>query len=442
MSCNYINEARLPFPFCPGCSHGVLLSAVERALQKINADPKTTVLVSDIGCVGMADPYFNLNTFHGLHGRSFTYACGIKMARPDLNVIVIVGDGGCSIGGNHLINAARRNLGITVLCFNNLNYGMTGGEQSVTTPLGGITNSSLKGSLEPPMDLCALVGAAGAGFVARKTAYDDDLDDTLAKAMQHDGFAFIDAWEVCTAYYSPMNALEKENLLQLMQENQMKTGILVQRAGEEYSKKLEAQKSAHAPKEKQYGVAATHQAKIPGGQFDLLIAGSAGMKIISAAGLLCQASILSDLWVTQKDDYPVTVKTGHSLSTVRLSNDAINDLSSAAPQAVILLSKDGLQRTQKLLQTLSPDAVVLADETLLPLTTKALVLSLDLNKKTTTLNKTQCALAVMTMFLRDHKILPIDALREAISALPNAQVRTENLAAFGVGMALVPKENH
>lgn len=436
MSTAYINESRLPFPYCPGCSHGVLLSTLERALQKINADPKTTILVSDIGCVGMADPYFNLNTFHGLHGRSFTYACGIKMARPELNVVVIVGDGGCSIGGNHLINAARRNIGLTVLCFNNLNYGMTGGEQSVTTPLGGITNSSLKGSLEPPMDLCALVGAAGAGFVARKTAYDDDLDDTLAKAMQHDGFAFIDAWEVCTAYYSPMNALEKENLLQLMEENHLKTGILVQKAGEEYSNKLQALKSPQAPKEKKYGVAAKYQSKIPNGQFDLLIAGSAGMKIISAAGLLCQAGILSNVWVTQKDDYPVTVKTGHSLSTVRLSNERIDDLCSVAPQTVIILSRDGLMRTQKMLQTLGPDAVVLVDDGLQPLKTKARVISLDLSKKTTKLDKTQRALAAIVVLLKGHPFLPVEAVREAISGLSNERVQTENLAAFEIGMAL------
>ncbi len=440
MTTPYINESRLPFPFCPGCTHGVLLSALERALQKTNADPKTTILVSDIGCVGMADPYFNLHTFHGLHGRSFTYACGIKMARPDLDIVVIVGDGGCSIGGNHLINAARRNIGLTVLCFNNLNYGMTGGEQSVTTPLGGITNSSLNGSLEPPMDLCALVEAAGAGFVARKTAYDEDLDATIAAAMQHPGFAFIDVWEVCTAYYSPMNHLEKENLQQVMRDLHLKTGVLVQKEGEEFSKKLRIQKSVHAPAEKDRGISAKYHAGIPGGRYDLLIAGSAGMKVISAAGLLCQAGILSDLWVTQKDDYPVTVKTGHSLSTVSLSNTPIDDLCGAMPQAVIVLSKDGLQRIQKVLQVLGKDAVVLADETLLPLHTQARVLALDMGKKATRLEKTQRAMAAIAVILRERHILPVEAIGEAIAMMTNERVRDENRTALEIGAKLTIKK--
>ena len=119
-------------------------------MEKVGADPKRTVLVSDIGCVGLADKYFLVHTFHGLHGRSFTYACGIKIAHPDLNVFVVVGDGGCGIGGHHLINAARRNIGIKVICFDNFNFGMTGGEHSITTPCEGITHSTPYGNIERP----------------------------------------------------------------------------------------------------------------------------------------------------------------------------------------------------------------------------------------------------------------------------------------------------
>lgn len=437
---NFIEESRLPFPFCPGCSHGILLSALERALKKINADPKKTVLVSDIGCVGMADQYFNLSTFHGLHGRSFTYASGIKMAHPELNVIVIVGDGGCSIGGNHLINAARRNIGLTVLCFNNLNYGMTGGEQSVTTPLGGITNSNLQGSLEQPFDLCSLVASAGASFVARKTAYDNDLDEILAHALQYKGFSFIDAWEICTAYYSPMNQFEKENLQQFLEEHHLPTGILLNKTREEFSQQLSRLKAPAKPTEKNHGITTKYQAQLPAEHFDVLIAGSAGMKIVSAAGALCQAGILSDLWVSQKDDYPVTVKTGHSLSMIRFSKNRIHDLCSSQPQAVILLSKDGVLRTQKLLQNLGPESYVLADETLLPLSTKAQVFALDMSKKTSGLSKTQKALAAITVFLREKNILSLEALRETLEAASNEAFRQENLASFDVGLRLTIKK--
>ena len=133
----------------------VALTAVvvflELFLRRIDVE---VVIVTDIGCSGLADKYFRTNAFHGLHGRSVTYATGIKLANPELKVIVLMGDGGCGIGGHHLINAARRNIGVTVVVFNNFNYGMTGGEHSVTTPEGGVTSSTPFGQLEHPMDIC------------------------------------------------------------------------------------------------------------------------------------------------------------------------------------------------------------------------------------------------------------------------------------------------
>ena len=127
-----------PYPFCPGCGHSLINDQLNKALVKLQLDPSQVVLVSDIGCVGLSDQYFLTSAFHGLHGRSVAYASGIKLAHPELKVIVTMGDGGCGIGGTHLINAARRNVGVTVLVFNNFNFGMTGGEHSVTTPTGGI----------------------------------------------------------------------------------------------------------------------------------------------------------------------------------------------------------------------------------------------------------------------------------------------------------------
>jgi pyruvate/2-oxoacid:ferredoxin oxidoreductase beta subunit len=128
----YIDEDSLPYPFCPGCGHGAILDHLNAALVQLQLDPRKLVIVTDIGCAGLSDKFFETNAFHGLHGRSVTYATGIKLANPDLKVIVLIGDGGCGIGGNHLIHAARRNIDVTVLVFNNLNYGMTGGEQGLT----------------------------------------------------------------------------------------------------------------------------------------------------------------------------------------------------------------------------------------------------------------------------------------------------------------------
>ena len=131
-----------PYPFCPGCGHGPILDRLNEAMIKLNLDPAKVVIVSDIGCSGLSDQYFTTSAFHGLHGRSITYATGVKLANPDLEVIVIMGDGGTGIGGAHLLSAARRNIGITVIVMNNLNFGMTGGQHSTTTPEGGVTSTA------------------------------------------------------------------------------------------------------------------------------------------------------------------------------------------------------------------------------------------------------------------------------------------------------------
>src|SRR5512134_1359967 len=123
---SYRNERE--YPFCPGCGHGLVLNHLNAALVKLDLDPRQVALVTDIGCQGLADQYFVTNAFHGLHGRSIAYASGIKLADPNLKVIVVMGDGGAGIGGAHLLSAARRNIGLTVLVLDNFNFGMTGGE--------------------------------------------------------------------------------------------------------------------------------------------------------------------------------------------------------------------------------------------------------------------------------------------------------------------------
>jgi pyruvate/2-oxoacid:ferredoxin oxidoreductase beta subunit len=216
--------------------HGAISNALNAALVKPQVDPRKVVIVTDIGCSGLADKYFVTNAFHGLHGRSVTYATGLKLANPDLKVIVLMGDGGCGIGGHHLINAARRNIGVTVLVFNNLNYGMTGGEHSVSTPPGGITSSTPGGQLEQPMDICGTVAVNGATFVARTTSFDKSLPDLMAAAIQNEGFSLVDIWELCTAYYVPNNRFSKGALENAMQVLKFPTGVLCQSARPEYSR--------------------------------------------------------------------------------------------------------------------------------------------------------------------------------------------------------------
>ena len=222
----YIEEGHLPYEFCPGCSHGKILQALSDSLKQQKLDPTEIVLVTDIGCVGLSDKYFITHAFHGLHGRSITYGSGIKMQNPNLHVVVLIGDGGCGIGGHHLLNAARTNTNVNVLVFNNFNFGMTGGQHSVTTPLDSVTATTSMGSTDAPMDIAGTAQVNGGGYIARATAFDKDLPSLITNAMQHDGFALLDIWELCTAYYVVRNDFGRKEMLEYMSSLNMSSGIL------------------------------------------------------------------------------------------------------------------------------------------------------------------------------------------------------------------------
>jgi pyruvate/2-oxoacid:ferredoxin oxidoreductase beta subunit/Pyruvate/2-oxoacid:ferredoxin oxidoreductase gamma subunit len=426
----YINPDRKPYPFCPGCTHGTILDAVNDALEKTDADPKRTVLVSDIGCVGLADKYFDVHTFHGLHGRSFTYACGIKLANPELQVFVVVGDGGCGIGGHHLINAARRNIGIKVICFNNFNFGMTGGEHSVTTPNLGKTHTTPEGNIESPFDLCSLVLASNAAFVARKTAFDKDLSDTLAEAFRHDGFAFIDILELCSAYYMPLNEFKKPQMEKMIADSGLKLGILKAEKRTEYSKglRLAWPSEKQAPKTPR-GAEAKFKPDIKKGYYSIVLAGSAGMKIVSAATNLARAGLNCGLYATQQDDYPVTVQTGHSLSEVKLSPHPIHFAGIEEPDAVLVVSADGLRVAKKTLERLTEKDIVIKTKDV-PVETKAKVYEIDMQDRSLGLSKANVMTAAICLLLHITKTMPPEALRSVIEAIPKEKIRDENMRAL------------
>jgi 2-oxoglutarate ferredoxin oxidoreductase subunit beta len=205
-----INTQACPTPFCPGCGHGILMNAVLRAFAELEYDLKQTLFVSGIGCAAwIPSPHFKADTLHTLHGRAIAYATGAKLFNPKLKVTVISGDGDLSsIGGNHLIHAARRNMDLTVVCANNSIYGMTGGQVASTTPLGSLTTTTPKGNRERPFDLCRLVESAGATFVARHpVAAPVPLTRALKKAVAHRGFSFVEVLSPCPTQFGRRNAL-------------------------------------------------------------------------------------------------------------------------------------------------------------------------------------------------------------------------------------------
>ncbi len=203
----YMRVHRLPHIWCPGCGIGQIVNGAIRAIDKVGLDQDRTVVVSGIGCSSRATGYLNFDTIHTTHGRALAFATGIKLAKPELNVIVIMGDGDCAaIGGNHFIHAARRNIDVTALVINNQIYGMTGGQYSPTTPVEAMATTAPYGDAEPGFDLCGVAQAAGATFVGRVAPVRmPELINTFAKALQHTGFSFVEAVSQCPIYFGRMN---------------------------------------------------------------------------------------------------------------------------------------------------------------------------------------------------------------------------------------------
>ncbi len=198
---------RLPHIWCPGCGHGIIMRAVAQAIDNLGLDKEKVCIVSGIGCSSRATGYMDFNTLHTTHGRALAFATGVKLARPELEVIIITGDGDCTaIGGNHLIHSARRNIDLTTILFNNKIYGMTGGQSSPATPLHEKGTTSPYGTIDPDFDICKLTIGAGASYVARSTAYHvPQLTKYIQTAISHKGFSLVEAISGCPTYYGRKN---------------------------------------------------------------------------------------------------------------------------------------------------------------------------------------------------------------------------------------------
>ncbi len=208
----YLRKEALPTALCPGCGGGTVLNAFANALDELNLDPRDVVVVSGIGCSAwIASPYFLADTLHTTHGRAIAFATGVKVGLPDKKVVVISGDGDlASIGGNHLLHAARRNIDITVILVNNFIYGMTGGQVAPTTPFGAITTTSPYRNIEHPLQISETVAAAGASYVARwTTAHIYQLITSIKKALQVKGFSLVEVISQCPVQYGRRNKMKE-----------------------------------------------------------------------------------------------------------------------------------------------------------------------------------------------------------------------------------------
>jgi 2-oxoglutarate ferredoxin oxidoreductase subunit beta len=219
----YLRIDKFPHIWCEGCGDGIALKAILRAVDNLGWDKNKIAMVSGIGCSSRTPGYVDFNTLHTTHGRAIAFATGLKMARADLHVIVVTGDGDATaIGGNHLIHAARRNIDLTVLLYNNFIYGMTGGQVSPTTPMGDLATTAPYGGLENTFDIAGLVVAAGASFVARSTVYHAKfLERVIEQALTKKGFSLVEILSPCPTAYGKINKKGNGAQLILDQKNQV-----------------------------------------------------------------------------------------------------------------------------------------------------------------------------------------------------------------------------
>ena len=279
------------------------------------------------------------------------------MARPDLKVIVTMGDGGLGIGGSHVLSTCRRNIDLTLLVLNNFNYGMTGGQCSTTTPQEAIVGSGFLNKLEKPIDICQVAGAAGAGLVERVSTYQKDLVEKLKAAISFKGFSLVDIWGICPGRYTRRNKLTPK----LIEADLARLPPLP-----DFTALNDRTEYGQAYRQEAAGLEITPDPAViqpvcsppEAGRQEVVMLGSAGQRIITAGELLCLAGASAGCHATQKNDYPITVMKGHSVSEVIISDTKIDYTGIEDPSVVFALASEGVSRRKTMLASLSPKSVV------------------------------------------------------------------------------------
>jgi 2-oxoglutarate/2-oxoacid ferredoxin oxidoreductase subunit beta len=417
-----LNTNRPPL-YCPGCSHSLVVKALDKAAQYLRIKGDELVLVTDIGCSGLFDTFFNCHAFHGLHGRALTYATGLKMVQPDLHIVVIMGDGGLGIGGAHVLAACRRNLNLTLLVLNNFNYGMTGGQCSATTPIQGKTSSSFLNALETPLDICTVAAASGATYVDRDLATAKSLAEKISSAITYDGFSLLDIWGTCTGRFLKLN---KQNPLAL-QDRIIKSKVQPQLNkannkdyGTQYRKL--AAKAKAAPKSKSIEI--THLQKLTK-RTEILILGAAGQYINTVGEILCLSAISSELHATLKTDYPITVLRGHSVCEIVLSPQPVGYTGITNPDIILCCAQEGIDRKKGIFKELDEKCLVIADWILDVPPTSSQIITVDYD--THAIKNSQKGLASLGALMRHSSILSYSMLKTGITTRYQGTTREQSI---------------
>jgi len=406
-----LNQARPPV-FCPGCAHERVVHALDQALTDKNIAGHETVIVSDIGCSGLFDTFFNTHAFHGLHGRALTYATGLKLARPELNVIVTMGDGGLGIGGAHVLSTCRRNVDLTLLVLDNFNYGMTGGQCSSTTPQEAVVGSGFLNRLEKPVDICRVAAAAGAPMARRVSTYDTGLKHVLQEAVAFKGFAVVDIWGICPGRYSRRNKLTPKQIEAQLAALPSLEEDTAANARPEYGEAYRREAAGLRPLSSPPAIETRFEAPARERQ-EVVLLGSAGQRIVTAGELFCLAGATAGLHATQKNDYPITVMRGHSVSELIVSPDAIDYTGIERPTTVVALAAEGVAKRRALLEGLGPECTIVAAAGLTLPPTRAVVVEIDF--KARKLKSQDWALAALAYLARAERGITLEMLQAAVA---------------------------
>ncbi len=408
---SFLNSSR-PLIFCPGCSHERVTRVLDRVFQNLELSADKIALVSDIGCSGLFDTFFNTHAFHGLHGRALTYATGLKMARPDLNVIVTMGDGGLGIGGAHLLSTCRRNINLTLLVLNNFNYGMTGGQFSPTTPSDAIGGSGFLNRLEKPMDVCRVAASAGAAFITRTSVYDDNIAEKIEEALKFDGFSIVDMWGMCTGRFTKKNKLSPKIIDESLGMLPALQGPVKENEREEYTKHYYRIAQDLGPAKEPVSVDAVFE-PLESKRQEIVILGSAGQRIITAGEILCLAGISQGLNATQKNDYPITVLRGHSVSELVLSKEDIGFTGIISPDIILALADEGVKRRYKIFESLGEKTLIIKSKDVDLPACKAMILEIDF--KNQKIKSSDMALASLSVIAQLKKIITPEMLEKVLA---------------------------
>ena len=405
------------FPFCKGCGHHHYVHNLDRAFSALELDPQKVCIVSDIGCIGILDALFSTpHTFHTTHGRSTAFATGVELADgilhdSKLKSVVVIGDGGATIGLLHVVNAALMNVDVTVLVANNMLYGMTGGQNSGFSPLEFITPTTPEGNIVPPMDICAMIKSCGAEFVTRISATDKNLSSVIADAIAHPGFALVEIVELCTEFAVGKNKIDGKTIAGMAEGYGRETIPKVFKR-KEFCEEYKSKVLSREAKVKDDALSQKFISSLRGTQ-RWVIAGTAGEKVQLSSYLLMRAGILCGLHATQKNDNPVTQGSGFSLSEVVISSDEIHYTGIDVPDVVVIASAEGLNEVtaNRTLARCSESTIIVIDDSLPTVHAKGTHFRLPMRTLCTPLRATTSTVAAL--IAREHSI-PVEAMMESI----------------------------